>query len=141
MTIAAARLKDQLCFALYSASHSLTAIYRPILAPLGLTYTQFVVMMALWETNGISITELAKRTHLSKPTMTPLLKKLVEKNLIKLERTLDNDRQKVVSVTKEGKELAAQSHAATEKAFCTTGISPEKAKMLIEACQELTQLR
>ncbi|MEM7316007.1 MAG: MarR family transcriptional regulator, partial [Planctomycetota bacterium] len=71
----AARLDDQLCFALYSASNRLTNIYRPILESMGLTYTQFVTLMALWEKDDVSISQLAQTTGLSKPTMTPLLKR------------------------------------------------------------------
>ncbi|WP_286267846.1 MarR family winged helix-turn-helix transcriptional regulator [Thalassotalea atypica] len=134
----AARLNDQLCFALYSASHHLTAIYRPILEPLGLTYTQFAVMMALWESDGISITELASRTNLSKATMTPLLKKLEEKSLIKLDRMLENDRKKKVTVTATGKKLASKSISATEKAFCASGLSMDEAKLVIKICHKLT---
>ncbi len=138
LTVDAARLSDQLCFALYSASNSLTAIYRPILGPLGLTYTQFVVMMALWEADGISITELASRTNLSKATMTPLLKKLESKNLVKLDRITDDDRQKKVSVTTAGKKLAAKSINATKDAFCATGITPKQAKLIIDICHQIS---
>lgn len=137
MTVDAARLNDQLCFALYSASNRLTAIYRPILESLGLTYTQFVVMMALWEADGISITELASRTHLSKATMTPLLKKLESKGLITLDRMVGNDRQKNVSVTADGKALASKSVNATKKAFCATGLTQEQAKLIIDSCHKI----
>lgn len=133
----AARLDDQLCFALYSASNRLNAIYRPILDPLGLTYTQFVVMMALWENDGISITELAARTNLSKATMTPLLRKLEEKSLIQLDRMTDNDRTKTITVTPTGEELAAQSHSVTQQAFCTTGLTMDEAMEIIKICQRI----
>lgn len=138
MSIEAARLNDQLCFAIYSASNRLTAIYRPILEPLGLTYTQFVVMMALWESDGVSITELAVSTHLSKATMTPLLKKLESKGLIELGRIPGNDRQKKVSLSAEGVQLASKSIKATEEAFCATGLSLEEAKSVIAICQKIT---
>jgi len=138
LTVDAAQLNDQLCFALYAASNRLTAIYRPILEPLGLTYTQFVVMMALWESDGISITELAARTNLSKATMTPLLKKLEAKALIQLDRIVDNERQKRVSVTLIGKKLASKSKGATKEAFCTTGLTLGEAKLIIETCHKIS---
>jgi len=137
LTVEAARLSDQLCFALYSASNRLTAIYRPILKPLGLTYTQFVVMMALWEIDDISITALATHTNLSKATMTPLLKKLELKGLIKLNRVIGNDRQKKISVTETGKKLASKSIKATEDAFCAAGISQKQAKAIIDTCNQI----
>ena len=77
-----AQLNEQLCFALYSASNHLTSIYRPLLESLGLTYSQFIVLMALWEKDNISISQLAKNTKLSKATMTPLLKRLEQKELV-----------------------------------------------------------
>lgn len=133
----AARLNDQLCFALYSASNRLTAIYRPILEPLGLTYTQFVVMMALWENDGISITALASQTNLSKATMTPLMKKLESKSYIQLKRIADNDRQKSVTLTDSGKQLASESLKVTHEAFCAAGISLEEAQSVIDICRKI----
>ena len=138
MSIDAARLNDQLCFALYSASNRLTAIYRSTLEPLGLTYPQFVVMMALWETDGVSITQLAIHTNLSKATMTPLLKKLESKCLIQLGRIPGNDRQKKVELTECGRALASKSVSATKDVFCATGLTLEEAKSVINTCQKIT---
>lgn len=137
MAVPAARLDDQLCFALYSASSRLTAIYRPILELLGLTYPQFVTMMALWEQDGISISELSQSTGLSKATMTPLLKKLEAKSLLEVKRLPDNDRQKSVVLTPAGEGLAAKSVAATESAFCATGLTVAQASSLIRLCQKI----
>jgi len=69
-------LDKQVCYALYSTSGLITQAYRSLLEPLKLTYPQFVVMMALWENDNISVTQLAKTVSLSKSTMTPLLKRL-----------------------------------------------------------------
>lgn len=138
MTTDAARLEDQLCFALYSASNRLTSIYRPILEPLNLTYTQFVVMMALWESDGISITELAERSHLGKATMTPLLKKIETKGLITMQRVVENERQKRVNLTSKGKDLASKSFEATTAAFCATGLTLAQVQTVIEACHQIT---
>ncbi len=135
----AARLDDQLCFALYTASNKLTAMYRPILESMGLTYPQFVVMMALWETDNISITQLAQRASLSKATMTPLLKKLEAKSLVRLKRLAGNERQKNVTLTDEGKALATKSVSATESAFCATGLSLQEAISVIETCNKIGQ--
>lgn len=137
MAVKAARLNDQLCFALYTASSRLTAIYRPVLAPFDLTYTQFIVMMALWESDKVSITELAQRANLSKATMTPLLKKLEGKGLINIERIEANERQKEVVLTQSGIKLASKSLKATEQAFCATGLSREEAETLIRYCQKI----
>ncbi|MEM7431013.1 MAG: MarR family transcriptional regulator [Pseudomonadota bacterium] len=132
-----ARLDDQLCFALYSASNRLTNIYRPILEPLGLTYTQFVTLMALWEADDVSISQLAQSTGLSKPTMTPLLKRLQEKDLIQLQRVAGNDRQKSVVLTRKGRALASKSLPATEAAFCATGLTKRQATEMIKLCNQI----
>ena len=89
-----ARLDSQLCFALYTASSRLTSIYRPLLDPLGLTYPQFIVLMALWEEDNVSITSLAEKAGLSNATMTPLLKRLESKKLIERKTLESNERQK-----------------------------------------------
>lgn len=133
------RLGEQLCFALYAASNTLTRAYRSLLEPLGLTYPQFVVMMALWEENGVSITHLAACTKLGMPTMTPLLKRLEEKKLLTREASPLDDRQKLVMLTPEGKALAAQGEAATQQAFHRTGLQPSDAKQLVDLCQQMIE--
>lgn len=132
-----AKLNEQLCFALYSASNHLTSIYRPLLEPLGLTYTQFIVLMALWEKDNISISELAKRTKLSKATMTPLLKRLEQKTLIERQMLVGNERQKNIALTPSGRELSKQSAKITEQAFCMSKLSKEQAETVIEICHQL----
>ncbi|WP_085300027.1 MarR family winged helix-turn-helix transcriptional regulator [Cognaticolwellia mytili] len=132
-----AKLNEQLCFALYSASNHLTSIYRPLLEPLGLTYTQFIVLMALWEKDNISISELAKNAKLSKATMTPLLKRLEQKELIERQMLAGNERQKNIALTDAGKLLSQQSSKITEQAFCMSKLSKEQAETVIEICHQL----
>ncbi|MGH1438886.1 MAG: MarR family winged helix-turn-helix transcriptional regulator [Cellvibrionaceae bacterium] len=133
-----ARLHEQLCFALYSASSRLTSIYRLLLEPLDLTYTQFVVLMALWEEDGISISQLATKTGLSKATMTPLLKRLEKKQLIERQMLEGNERQKHIVLTEIGRELSYQSGDIAQNAFCTTGLSSEEASELMLLCKKIT---
>lgn len=132
-----ARLDSQLCFALYSASNHVTSIYRPILEPLDLTYTQFVVLMALWEQDTISISQLAQKAGLSKATMTPLLKRLEQKGLISRELLPDNERQKSIVLTAAGRALGEESNAIIEQVFCQTGLSIEEAHTLIRLSKKL----
>ncbi|MEM7503932.1 MAG: MarR family transcriptional regulator [Pseudomonadota bacterium] len=99
--------------------------------------TQFVVMMALWEADAVSISDLAARTGLSNPTMTPLLKRLERKKLLTLNRAEENDRQKIVTLTKAGRSLSAKSLPATEAAFCATGISKRQAADMIALCKRI----
>ncbi|NGN97415.1 MarR family transcriptional regulator [Grimontia sp. S25] len=135
--MAVADIDKQLCFALYSASNRVTSLYRQLLDPLGLTYTQFVVMMVLWKEDKLSITELASRAELSKATMTPLLKRLEQKGLIRRAALPDNDRQKSVVLTQEGIELSQNSADITDKVFCMTGLSAEEANTMISLCKKL----
>ena len=133
----AATLDTQLCFALYSASNRLTSIYRPILSEYDLTYPQFIVMMALWEQDHVTISDIASRTGLSKPTMTPLLKLLEKKGFVTRQRLINNERQKSIVLTKTGSELAKKSGEITEQAFCATGLTRNQAKELIKMCQKI----
>lgn len=135
----AAKLDKQLCFALYSASSKLTSIYRPLLEPLDLTYTQFVVLMCLWEEDGIAISRVAERTGLSKATMTPLLKRLEQKGLIERKILKTNERQKNIVLTKAGQQLSEQSIDITEQAFCDTGLSRKEAEQAIALCHKIAQ--
>lgn len=134
-----ARLNEQLCFALYSASSHLTSIYRPLLEPLDLTYTQFVVLMALWEKDGISISQLAQKTGLSKATMTPLLKRLEQKQLIERQMLAGNERQKHIVLTEAGREISLKSGDITQQAFCATHLSEQQANELIALCKKVIQ--
>lgn len=133
------RLSEQLCFALYAASNVLTRAYRSLLEPLGLTYPQFVVMMALWEEDGVSVTHLAACTKLGLPTMTPLLKRLEEKKLLKRKTSPTDDRQKLIVLTTAGRALAVQGEAVTREAFRRTNLEPSEAKQLLNLCQQMIE--
>lgn len=135
--VSAPKLNDQLCFALYAASNVVTRRYRPLLDALDLTYPQFVVLMALWEKEGVSISQLALETGLSKPTMTPLLKRLEQKGLVERQAEPGNDRQKCIVLTDAGRTLSQQGNEITQEVFCATGLTETEAKQQIQFCQEL----
>lgn len=131
------KLHDQVCYGLYSTSGLITQAYRSLLEPLKLTYPQFVVMMALWQHDNVSVTELAKEVGLSKPTMTPLLKRLELLNYINREFIAGDDRKKCISLTAKGEYLAEQADKVAEKALCATGLSIEEAGQLISLCNKV----
>lgn len=131
------KLSEQVCFALYAASNVLTRVYRSLLEPLRLTYPQFVVMMALWEKDSVSVTYLAACTKLGMPTITPLLKRLEEKKLLRRRTSPLDDRQKLVVLTPEGRALATQGEAVTQEAFRQTNLSPSEAKQLLDLCHQM----
>jgi DNA-binding MarR family transcriptional regulator len=131
------KIHNQVCFALYSTSGLITQAYRSLLIPLNLTYPQFVVMMALWEKNEVSVTELATKVCLSKPTMTSLLRRLELLNYINREFLPGDDRKKCISLTPKGKSIADKADNVAKKALCATGLSNVEAEQLISLCKKV----
>jgi DNA-binding MarR family transcriptional regulator len=124
-------LNKQICYALYSTSSVITKAYSDLLKPLKLTYPQFVVMMALWEKDHISITELADVVGLSKSTMSPLIRRLESLNYITKRQELGNDRQKCIVLTQFAIDHVAAAEQAAQKALCATGLNNEEAEQLL----------
>lgn len=100
------RLEDQLCFALHAASRAVTRAYRPALEALGVTYTQYVTLMVLWERDGLTVGELGERLQLDSGTLTPLLKRLERDGLVTRERDPDDERRLRVHLTQAGSDLS-----------------------------------
>ena len=98
-------LENQLCFPLYAASKELTRRYKPYLDPLGLTYTQYVCMMALWEHDHVSVHELGERIFLDSATLTPLLKRLEARGYVRRTRSPIDERSVIIDLTDEGRDL------------------------------------
>ena len=98
-------LKNQLCFPLYACSRKIVGDYTPYLKPLGLTYTQYVVFMALWEHESLNVGQLGSILHLDAGTLTPLLKRLEKMGYVTRERSKEDERITVISITPEGEAL------------------------------------
>ena len=130
-------LEKQVCYSLYSTSCVITQAYRSLLKPLKLTYPQFVVMMSLWQKDHISVTELAKSVGLSKPTMTPLLKRLELLGYITREFEVGSQRQKNVALTPTGKSFSSDAEEVALRALCATNLSDDEAKQLISLCKKV----
>ncbi len=130
-------LHQQVCYALYSTSGVITQAYRSLLEPLKLTYPQFVVMMALWQKDKVSVTELAQTVGLSKPTMTPLLKRLELLSYITREFEPGDERQKSIALTEQGRSFESDANTVASQALCATGLSGDEAKKLIALCQKI----
>ena len=103
------KLKNQLCFPLYAASRDIVRQYKPFLDPLGLTYTQYIAMMVLWEQGDMSVKTLGDSLHLDSGTLTPLLKKLEASGFITRERSKEDERRLVVHLTPAGRVLEDQA--------------------------------
>ena len=102
-------LGNQLCFAIYSTAHAFNRVYKPLLDRLGLTYPQYLVMLVLWERDGLSVKDIGERLFLDSGTLTPLLKRLEAAELIKRTRSTEDERQVLIALTSQG-------HALKEKA-------------------------
>ncbi len=101
----AMKLDNQLCFALYAASRCVTNLYTPLLKPLGLTYTQYLAFLVLWEEDGITVGEIGERLMLDNGTLSPMLKKMEQAGYIERKRSESDDRVVIISLTRKGRDL------------------------------------
>lgn len=98
-------LGNQLCFAVYSTAHAFNRFYKPLLDRLGLTYPQYLVMLVLWEQDGLPVKEIGERLFLDSGTLTPLLKRMETAGLVKRTRSTEDERQVIVALTAQGAAL------------------------------------
>ncbi|WP_299534829.1 MarR family transcriptional regulator [uncultured Herbaspirillum sp.] len=111
-------LDNQLCFAMYSASLAMTKAYKQILAPLEITYPQYLVMLVLWERDGITVSELGTRLFLDSGTLTPLLKRMESMGLLHRNRDAGDERRVVVSLSEAGRALREKAKAVPQRMSC-----------------------
>ena len=130
-------LDNQLCFALYASSLAMTKVYRPLLAPLGLTYPQYVVMLALWEHREMSVGRLGEQVALDSGTLVPLIRKLASHGLIVRQRSATDDRSVLISLSEAGAALSERAHAVHDQVACTTQRTPAERQALVQALHSL----
>ena len=99
------KLENQLCFPLYACAKEVARRYTPLLEPLGLTYTQYIAMMVMWEHKSISVKDMGKLLFLDSGTLTPMLKKMEKAGLIQRKRSEHDERMVIVTITDKGEEL------------------------------------
>lgn len=114
------KLDDQLCFALHSAHLALGRAYRSLLADLGLTYSQYLVMLVLWEGDELTVSALGERLFLDSATLTPLLKRLEQAGLLTRTRAASDERQVIISLTPAGANLRTQAEPIPGQLACQT---------------------
>jgi DNA-binding MarR family transcriptional regulator len=124
------RLDHQLCFALYSASLAMTKLYKPLLEPLGLTYPQYLVMLVLWESDGISVSQLGERLALDSGTLTPLLKRLQAAGLLQRLRDTADERRVLLQLSATGRQLKARATAVPAAVACASGCDLDELQQL-----------
>ena len=132
-------LKNQLCFALYAATNSVIRYYRIYLNELGITYTQYLVLLVLWETENCSIKDVANTLKLDSPTITPIVQKLEKMNLVKRNRSLVDERLVIVSLTKTGIDLEDQVADIQKKVACKTHLNSKEFNELKKTLNQLTE--
>lgn len=132
------KLDNQLCFALYSASHAFTRVYKPLLDALGLTYPQYLAMMLLWEQDGQTVGALGERLYLESSTLTPLLKRMEAAGYIERRRSAEDQRQVHVYLTEAGRALREKALSIPPCLMPAIGLSvPE----IVALKQQVAQLR
>jgi DNA-binding MarR family transcriptional regulator len=116
------KLGNQLCFAVYAAAHALNKTYKPLLEPLDLTYPQYLVMLVLWERDGLTVKEIGERLFLDSGTLTPLLKRLEAAGRVSRTRDPVDERQVRITLTDAGRALRDQAAAVPPALLCATGM-------------------
>ena len=134
----ALQLDQQLCFALYSTSLAMTKIYKPLLEALNITYPQYLVLLVLWEKEGISLKELAQRLHQDPGALTPVVKRLESEGLLQRRRDSQDERNLAIELTDAGRELKAKAVGVNAAIGMACGMPVAE---LIELRQSLLGLR
>ena len=127
-------LKNQLCFPLYACGRKIVGTYTPYLKPLGLTYTQYIVLMVLWEKESVNVGQLGDILHLDAGTLTPLLKRLEKEGYVTRERSKEDERITIVTITEEGDSLKEKCKDIPAKMSC------KKSPLSAEEAGELYRL-
>ena len=133
------RLDSQLCFPLYAASRKVVNLYTPHLKPLGITYTQYIMFLVLWEKDGITVGELCRRLMLDTGTVTPMLKNTEKQGLIKRTRSEEDERVVVISRTGEGKALYKKARQIPEKIGSCVKLDKSEAVALYKILYKLLE--
>lgn len=124
------KLSNQLCFPLYACSKEIVRRYKPFLDKIDLTYTQYITMMVMWENNSISVKDLGELLFLDSGTLTPVLKTLEQKKLVSRQRSKEDERVLIVTLTAEGLELREKALEVPAQMSSCLQITPEEAKQL-----------
>ena len=133
------KLSNQLCFPLYAAARKVTALYTPFLSELNLTYTQYLVLLVLWEQDGIPVSEICRRLHLDNGTVSPLLKKLEKEGLLEKSRSPEDERVVRITLTEAGRTLQERAKDIPGEVGSCVRLAPGKALTLYQLLYELLE--
>lgn len=129
---------DMLCFALYSATHAMQQVYKPLLDQLGLTYPQYLLMSALWTQDARTVGALGRDLALESNTLTPLIKRLEVRGLVSRQRDRADERRVIVRLTDKGHEMQAQARHIPACVLDQTGLTAEQAQALRDQIKDLS---
>ncbi len=133
------KLSNQICFPLYASGKEITRRYKPYLDEIDITYTQYIVLMVLWENDHVAVKEIGERLFLDSGTLTPLLNKLVDKGLIKKEKKPLDERELIVSLTKKGINLKEKAKLIPPQIASKVQLTEEEAKTLYTLLYKLLE--
>ena len=133
----ALKLANQLCFPLYAAARNVTGLYTPWLKPLGLTYTQYIVFLVLWEKDGISVGEIGEKLMLDNGTLSPLLKKMEQAGYVERRRRREDDRVVEITLTEAGRALREKAEDIPRSVAGCLDLPEDKARQLYTLLYEL----
>jgi len=131
------KLETQLCFALYCASRKVVQAYQPHLQKMGITYPQYLVLLALWEEDALTVKALGERLLLDSGTLTPLLKRMAAAGLLSREHDAHDERQRRICLTEAGRALQASALAMREALQCDYGTAMATSETLRQSLQAL----
>lgn len=120
------KLENQVCFPLYVASRMLTRAYQPLLDELGVTYPQYLVLMVLWEQDGLSVNEITQKLYLNTNTVTPLLKRMEKQGILMRNRSQEDERKVMIVLSPKGKKLKEQAYCFPQELFKKMGLPQEE---------------
>lgn len=120
------KLSNQLCFATYAAAHAFGRLYKPMLDRLGLTYPQYLVLLVLWERDGLMVKEVGQQLHLDSGTITPILKRLEAAGMLMRIRDREDERQVRITLTAKGRALRAEAAGINTQVACAIGLPAEE---------------
>ena len=133
----ALKLENQLCFPLYAAARCVTSLYTPFLKPMGLTYTQYILFLVLWEKDGLTVGEICKRLMLDNGTVSPMLKKMQQDGYIVKKQSAEDERSFSVYLTEKGRALKEEAKEIPAKVGGCIRLEPENAKQLYSLLYDL----
>src|SRR5215475_12135196 len=132
------KLDNQICFAVYSATHAFNRVYKPLLDRLGLTYPQYLVMLVLWERDDVPLKDIGEKLFLDSGTLTPLLKRLEAAQLVKRTRSTEDERQVLIALTAQGQALKEKARAVPQSILAASDCTVSE---LVAMKNEIVALR